>query len=723
MFRDEKLRNYGYSATQNTPRILIVDDDPHLCRSTQAILSCEGFRTQTANGGAEAIEELNRNIYPLMLLDLDMPRIDGFAVMEHILTNNINTAVIVFSGESDINKALQVVKAGARDFVRKPSTPAEIILSIQNLLEKIHLEQINRQIVEELKKSEELHRFVVNNSPDLMFLLDKNGSLAFANNTHQLLGYSEQEVVGKHFSEFVDPSDLTRASHYFYGNRRLSNGRIEIKLQDKNKKRQRYVEITATRVARNFPGGALMNDHAQTNSRRFIGFYGVARDITEQKRSEEIIRYQHNHDILTGLPNRGLLNDRLSMLIGHAMRRKEKCAVLTIDIDRFKLVNDSYGQMIGDELLQSFTDRMKRCVRDEDTLARLGGDEFVLLLPGITSADSAFLVAEKIIQEMIPPFNLNEHEIHITLSIGIALYPEHGVTKEELLKNSDTAVGSSKSTSKSNYCLYSQDLFNHSCDKVSIENLLRGALKNDQLVIHYQPQIDLPSGRIHAAEALVRLKTPEGELILPGDFISIAEESNLINELGDYVLGKACQDIRQWQAMGINLPVAINISANQLILSDFSDSILERIEAYGLTPEVFELELTENVIIQNLEKTMNNLRRLTDAGVKIAIDDFGKGYSSLSYLDMLPLTTLKLDKSFIRNIRTNQSENTIIPAISNVSQGLKLKFIVEGVETRAQHHYLKKQGSCIAQGYHYSRPVDCSSFVTFVQNYHFSNFD
>jgi len=466
-----------------------------------------------------------------------------------------------------------------------------------------------------------------------------------------------------------------------------------------------------------------MGDRGQNNSRRFIGFYGVARDITDQKRSEEIIRYQYNHDILTGLPNRGLLNDRLTMLLGHALRRKEKFAVLTIDIDRFKLINDSFGQVIGDELLQSVSERLKKCGRVEDTLARLGGDEFILLLPGIVSAESAFLVAEKIIHEMLPPFTLNGHEIHITLSIGIAIYPEHGDSKEELLKNSDTAVGKSKSTSKSNFCLYNHALTNHNSNKVSTENLLRAALKNDRLVVHYQPQINLATGRIHAAEALIRLLTSEGELIFPGDFITVAEESSLINDLGDYVLDKVCQDITLWQAKGINLPVAINISANQLVLSDFSASVLERIKNYALNPEVFELELTENVIIQNLERTMNNLSKLTNAGVKIAIDDFGKGYSSLSYLDMLPLTTLKLDKSFIRNITSEQTENTIIPAISNVSQGLKLKFIVEGVETRAQHHYLKDQGSCIAQGFHYSKPVDCSSFIAFVQSYRFNNFD
>lgn len=708
--------------TQRQARILLVDDDPQICNSTAAVLRAAGFETSTAGGGAEAISRLAEKRFALALVDLNMPDVDGLSLIEHIQTQRLETGVIVVSGEADLKKALQVVKAGARDFVRKPHTPDELILAINKVLETINLENENRQIFEELKRSEELHRFIVQNSPDLMFMLDRRGELTFTNNMRELLGYSAEDVLGKHYSRFIHPGDLARAKRYFgRGHGDSPANRIELRLLSKNRRQSRTVEITTIKMSRNC-SGYLLNNKQRAQPRRFIGFYGVARDITDRKRSEEIIRYQHNHDILTGLPNRGLLHERLTMLLAQAQQEETKVAALYIDLDRFKLINDSYGQMVGDELLQAVAETLKRCIRKEDTLARIGGDEFVLLLPQVNSTADATCVAKKIIEELAQPYHLNGTAIHITASIGVALFPDHAKDRESLIRNADIAVCNTKNAASSGLCVYSAELACQSSNKVLTENLLRSAIREDRLQVHYQPQINLQTGELHAAEALVRILTPDGRLLVPGHFIKIAEEANLINDLGKNVLEQVCRDVQQWQSEGLQVPVSINISAKQLLLEDFSDLLLERIDHFRLAPETFELELTENVIIQNLERTMQNLNRLTSSGIKIAIDDFGKGYSSLSYLDQLPLHTLKLDKSFVQNISPQREENTIIPAILSVSEGLKLKFVAEGVETRQQHEYLKSQGGCIAQGFYYSRPVDKQSFVKFVRDYDFKNF-
>jgi len=381
------------------------------------------------------------------------------------------------------------------------------------------------------------------------------------------------------------------------------------------------------------------------------------------------------------------------------------------------LINDSYGQAVGDEVIQAVAGILERTAREGDTVARIGGDEFILLLPSINSEQDAIDVTNQIIQETTFPFNYADREIHVSLSIGVAIYPENGLTKEELLRNADIAVGNSKQISSNNICLYSTDLQNTNSNKGFTESLIRTAINQEQLSIYYQPQINLATGELHAVEALVRINSPEHGLVLPAGFIETAEESNLINELGDSILEHILQDARHWHYHGVNTHIGINISAIQLAMDGFADYLMSKIRDYNLQLNTFEIEITENVLIQNMEATLNNIIKLTNHGLKIAIDDFGTGYSSLSYLDQLPLNTLKLDKSFMKKIITADDDNTIIPAMLNVSNGLRLDFIAEGVETRAQHEYLKSLGSCIAQGFYYSRPVSSENIFSFIKSY------
>lgn len=709
---------------QNNPalitetKILIVDDDPVMARSIQGVLSLVGLEAHSVTGGYAAIKELDSRSYHLVLLDLNMPDMDGTEVLDHINTNMIDTNVIVVSGESEVKKAIHVLKNGARDFIRKPYSTDELLFSIKNVLEKINLELDNREMVEKLEESEALHRFIVHNSPDLLYMLDRDGHFVFVNkNTLKSLGYRRKEIIGKHYTEVVYPKDIERAKLFFNNGFIPQNAKnLELRLQNKKKTALLHVEIRAINIEKKITGGYKLgrNDHRKPG---FIGTYGVARDITERKKSEEIIRYQYNHDLLTGLPNRTLLNERLSSLINHAQAEQSQFAVLFIDINRFKLINDTYGQGLGDELLQNLSEILRRCTREGDTLARLGGDEFILLLPDIDTKEDAIVVADKIIKETSIPFKRNGHEIYLTLSVGMAIYPEHGETGDDLIKCADIAVCNAKTKTESRHYLYNKKLKNNNSTKVFVENLIRDAIRSDRLIVHYQPQIKLPSNDIHAVEALVRILSPTGKLILPGKFIDIAEETSLINDIGDIVLDKVCRDIRCWNQQGLHIQVSINISAVQLAMEFFAQNILERIHSYGLDARTFEIELTENVLVQNMNRAISNLLQLTNAGMKIAIDDFGIGYSSLSYLDRLPLHTLKLDKSFMRKISADNMEDSIIPAMISVAKGLQLEFIAEGVETKAQHHYLKSQGPCVTQGFYYCKPLDSQRLLAFMDRH------
>lgn len=705
------------ASTQET-RVLIVDDEPAIARSIQGVLALVGLKANAVSGGYAALEELSRTSYDLVLLDLKMPDLDGTEVLSRINQKRIKTNVIVVSGESEIQKAIHVLKNGAKDFVRKPYSTDELLFSIKNVLEKIKLEAENREMLDKLEESEALHRFIVHNSPDLLYMLDRDGYFVFVNkNTIKLLGYSRKEIIGKHYTEVVYPKDVERAKLFFNNGVLPQSGKsLELRLQGKNKKSLLHVAIRAINIEKKLKGGYRLSRY-DNQAANFVGSYGVARDITERKKSEELIRYQYNHDLLTGLPNRTLLKERMKALINQYQGGRLQFAVLFIDINRFKLINDTYGQSTGDGILQSLAEKLAFCIREGDTLARLGGDEFILLLPDIDDERDALTVAQKIINETATPFWHNGHEIYMTLSVGVSIFPEHGTSIEELIQCADIAVCNAKNQTKSRHCLYNKGLKNKNSTKVFVENLIRDSIKNDRFVVHYQPQIDLPSSSIHAVEALVRILAPNNKLILPGKFIDIAEETSLINDIGDIVLDKVCRDIQQWNRQGIHIQMSINISAVQLATENFVENFLAKIRGYGLNPSEFEIELTENVLVQNMNKAANNLLLLTNAGIKIAIDDFGTGYSSLSYLDQLPLNTLKLDKSFMDKISEANMEDSIIPAMISVAESLKLDFIAEGVENRDQHQYLVRQGKCIAQGFYYSKPLNGAQLVQFIDRH------
>ena len=431
----------------------------------------------------------------------------------------------------------------------------------------------------------------------------------------------------------------------------------------------------------------------------------------ERRRAEASVKHQASHDVLTDLPNRTLFKDRLTLALAHANRYRNMLAVLFVDLDRFKNIIDTLGPAVGDRLLQGVAERLASCLDEGDTLARLGGDEFVILLPRLQRADKAVKVAQRVLEVLKPVFLFNEHELHITTSIGISLYPYDGADVDTLLKNADTALYRAKEQGRNNYQLYTPAMNARAFERLAMENSLRKALERQQFMLHYQPQVDMPGGKISGMEALVRWRHPDLGLVYPAEFITLAEETGLIVPLGDWVLRTACTQARIWHKAGYpQLTVAVNLSARQFQHQGLTDTLARVLKETELDPRTLELEITESIAMQNADFTHVVLNHVKEIGVRIAMDDFGTGYSSLSYLRKFPIDTLKIDQSFVRDLTSDPNDAAIANAIIVLAHSLKLKVVAEGVETAEQEAFLKAHHCDKLQGYLYNRPLTVEQF-------------
>ena len=421
------------------------------------------------------------------------------------------------------------------------------------------------------------------------------------------------------------------------------------------------------------------------------------------------------HDALTGLPNRPLFMDRLIMSVAQASRSNQKLAVFFLDLDRFKDINDSLGHSTGDGLLKAVAERIHRCIREGDTVARLGGDEFTLLIPRIDHVEDAAKIAQKIIETLKIPFSILDHELFVTTSVGISVYPDDGTDPETLVRNADTAMYRAKDQGRDNYQLYTPAMNARALERLALENMLRKALSHRELVLYYQPVADMKTKNVVGVEALIRWRHPERGLISPAHFIPVAETSGLIIPIGEWVLRTACKQIKLWhKRIDPELTVAVNLSARQFQQPNFTEQIAEVLEETGLAPRYLELEITESSAMQNAENTIYTLRELKALGVRIAMDDFGTGYSSLSYLKRFPIDTLKLDQSFVRDITTDTSDAAIATAVIAMAHSLDLRVIGEGVETEEQFAFLLKQKCDYIQGYLFSPPQAVESLEAYL---------
>jgi len=459
---------------------------------------------------------------------------------------------------------------------------------------------------------------------------------------------------------------------------------------------------------------AIEDSAAPIHDRRgqVTGAVMVFHDVSTARELSLRLSYLAQHDNLTDLPNRVLLNDRLTQAMALAHRHRRKLAVLFLDGDRFKHINDSLGHVIGDRLLQSVAQRLLDCVRRSDTVSRQGGDEFVILLSEVTHPQDAAVSAEKILLAMNAPHRIGQHDVHLTMSIGIVTYPDDGTDAETLVRNADFAMYHAKSSGRNNYQFFKPEMNVRAVERQSLENGLRDAIDRREFVLHYQPKMNLETGAIIGVEALIRWHHPERGMVSPVQFIPIAEDCGFIVPIGQWVLREACHQARAWQDLGLRpVRMAVNVSAVELRASDFVAGVNDILTETGLDPRYLELELTESFLMQDSKSTVAVLEALKGMGVQLALDDFGTGYSSLSYLKRFPIDTLKIDQSFVRDLTTDADDASIVTAVISMGKSLHMGVVAEGVETQEQLAFLREQSCPEGQGYYFSRPVVAEAFT------------
>ena len=682
-------------------RILVVDDEHRLLTSLESLLNSHGFRVTTALGGINACKALKSEHFDLVLLDLNMPDVDGHQVMDYIAEHDMDPAVIVVSGESSFSAVSKALRRGAYDYLRKPYDTEELVNTTRNCLQKVMLEQAHHAMQARLQKSEELHRYIVNSSPDVVFMLDRQGRFTFLNRkVETLLGYSKQELLGKPYVTIVDSEDTERANYIFseQGKKRDGAWSSELRLLVKKEDHaSRHFEITFFPIERKVKAKGK-------ETLQVVGTYGTARDITERKEAEEFINFQAYHDLLTRLPNRSLFKDRLNLAVAQARRVDSNVAVMFLDLDRFKVINDSLGHAMGDRLLQAVAMRLEGVLRKCDTLSRFGGDEFTLLLPNINGTEDARIIAKKVINTLKEPFMLGEHEAFVGVSIGISMFPVGGESVDELIKNADTAMYHVKSRGKDGYQFFSPSMGVADSNRIHLEREIRKALDHGEFKVFYQPQINAKTNEVIGVEALVRWEHPTRGLVFPGEFLPLAEETRLMSDISEWVLKTACSEVQSWINSGHpNIRLSVNFSAHQVEHPRFVDRLLDVLQENNFPSENLEIEITENAIMNDLEQMTKKLNRLAEHGITIAIDDFGTGYSSLNYLRQLPIHTLKVDQSFVKDIEETMGDACIVNAIVNMAHGLKLNIVAEGVETETQLDYLRNLGCQEIQGFYFGK--------------------
>ncbi len=547
-----------------------------------------------------------------------------------------------------------------------------------------------------LRKSEEEWRLTFNSISDFVCLLDKNGRILRANKAlAEYTGMRPEELIGKPCHEIYScgncSSDISQCDYIM-----SSKQPVTIELDE-----------PGLRIPLSISTSPVLDENGE-----IIALVHIARDITDRKNYEDRLQYLANHDGLTGLPNRTLFLDRLNQELSRSRRYNYNLAVLFLDLDRFKIINDSLGHEVGDELLQAVGDRLLSCVRESDTVARLGGDEFVIILSDIQHEKAAAITAKKVIDAIAEPFILTNHEYFVTTSIGISMFPTDGEDANTLIKNADVAMYRAKEQGKNNYQLYSPAMNARAIERLALENSLRHALEREEFFLHYQPKVSLTTGKITGMEVLLRWQHPQQGLIPPGKFISILEENGLIGVVGEWILRTACQQNKQWQQAGFEpLRLAINLSARQFREQNLTGAILNVLLKTGLDSQWLELEITESLLMEHKDMVIETLHQLHTNGVRLAIDDFGTGYSSLSYLKRFPIHTLKIDRTFIKDIPANGDDAAIAQAIIAMAHSLGLSVVAEGAETAEQIGFLLENRCDEVQGFYFSKPLSVDDFT------------
>ncbi|HBA87153.1 MAG TPA: diguanylate cyclase [Geobacter sp.] len=684
---------------RNTPLVMVVDDDEAVRLLARETLEQSGFSVCEAETGEKALESFDGCAPDIVLLDVVMPGIDGFSVCSTIrrTTAGRDTPVLMMTGLDDLESIDSAYEAGATDFITKPINwhvlgyRVSYMLRASGALEQLRESRAGLAHAQSLAHigswEWDLGTGEIRCSEEVYSICCLDGGRGDGNPILEPVHHLDRTFV----QNSIDDAIARRAPLSF-----------DYRIHLGNQERTLHAELVTVLDEAGDP----------------VCLTGTIQDITERKHAEEQIRLLAYYDALTGLPNRRFFLQQLEQALVFANRNDRMLAVLFLDLDRFKLVNDTLGHGMGDRLLQDVADRLLRCVRRSDCLARaeddcppslvsrLGGDEFTIMLSDIEHFQDVAKVARRILEAVSVPYSLDGQEVFVSTSIGISLYPFDASTASDLIRNADGAMYQAKEQGRNGYQIYDESMNAKALERIILESQLHKALKDEEFTVFYQPQVCSRSGEVVGIEALVRWNSKELGMVEPARFLPLAEEIGLVIQIDQWVMRQACRQHKLWLDAGFpRITLAVNISGQQFMKNELLETVTTILGASGLDPGLLELELTEGVLMAHTERTIKTLQALKGMGVRLAIDDFGTGFSSLSYLKRFPLDVLKIDRTFIKDITTDPDDAAITVATIEMAHTLKLQVIAEGVETRAQLDFLSRNGCDLYQGYLYSRPV------------------
>ena len=690
--------------------VLLIQDDCRDAHSVREALihSSEGtFRVEWVRLCSEGLRRLAEEGKPggqpadaivAVLVDLFLPDSRGIDTFDRLFRLAPEIPILVLSASQDEDVAKLAVQRGAQDYLLKAHLYGYLLLkTLRSMIERA----ANAEVLFEEKERAQV---TLNSIGDAVISTDVGGRVTNLNTVaERLTGWSLEEAAGQPLEEVFRVADSTT--------RESVQNPMTLAIRE-----NKTVGLTSNCVLirRDGTEAAIEDSAAPIHDRRghVTGAVMVFRDVSMARALSLKMAHLAQHDSLTDLPNRILLNDRLTQALALARRHQQRLALLFLDLDRFKNVNDSLGHAIGDRLLQSVAGRLLACVRSSDTVSRQGGDEFVILLSEVARPEDAAVSAGKILLALSMPHRIDQQDLHLAASIGVVTCPEDGTEADTLLKHADLAMYRAKDSGRNTYRFFEPDMSGRTADRQSLESGLHRAIERHEFVLHYQPTMSLDSEELIGVEALIRWHHLQRGLVLPAQFVPIAEESGFIAAIGRWVLHEACRQSRAWREAGLPpMRIAINISTVELRDKGFVERVGGILEEHGLVPRDLELELTETFLVHDSNSTAAVLQSLSDLGVRIALDDFGTGYSSLSHLKRFPIDTLKIDQSFVRNLATDADDASIVSAVIGMGKGMQIRVVAEGVETREQLAFLRKRGCPEGQGYYFSRPVSAREFT------------
>jgi diguanylate cyclase (GGDEF)-like protein/PAS domain S-box-containing protein len=679
--------------------VLLITCDRNLTnRLTRSLADVAGdaFTIESVDRVSEATQRLKQNEdVDAVIMDWDLPATRGFETLLVLMGAAPQLPIIILGDDPNLLQQMNVVEHGAQDYLPKRRLDADTLIGM------VHRAIARKSRESKLFFDKERAEVTLNSIGDAVLSTDGNWRITFLNPVaERLMGWTHAEASGQRLTDVFQVIEAT------------TRERIVPCLEfEVGKGRTIILPPNCVLVRRDGHESPIEDSAAPIHDRggRVAGLVVVFHDVSEAQTMAQRMTHLAQHDILTSLPNRGLLDDRLEQGIALARRHSRRLAVLFIDLDHFKHINDSLGHLIGDQLLRAVALRITPCVRSSDTVSRQGGDEFIVLLSEISHAEDAALIADKIRLAVLEPYTIANHLLHLTASIGVSIYPEDGVDPESLIQCADTAMYHAKEKGRNRSQFFKDEMNFHAAERQIIREDLRHALDRREFVLDYQPKVNLASGAITGVEALIRWRHPSRGVLLPLEFIQVAEDCGLIVQIGQWVLRAACLQAQRWLAGGIRFgTMAVNISAVEFRNDRFFEEVCDILESTGLEPRYLELELTETAVMRNFDATSAVLQSLSAMGIRIAVDDFGTGYSNLSYLKRFPINTLKLDKSFVHDIPENANIATIVRSVIHMGQSLHLQVVAEGVENAEQLKFLRAYGCAEGQGFYFSKPVDPS---------------